>query len=143
MCNNKRQGGSHHFNNSNRKCHVCGLVIVLPIYVVGAMNLDIFLPNAQPPLFPTPPITNYSSYEAPSIWYFDTAATRHIAFDISSLSISVDYKGQDKLLIGNDHDLKIANIDASKLLTNSHSFNLNNMIYVLTYQKVCFSFINL
>lgn len=48
-------------------------------------------------------------------WYLDTWAKDHVSPDITKLNITDEYKGDDKLYIGNGNHLTISHVGASFL----------------------------
>ena len=62
-------------------------------------------------------------------WFLDSGATHHITTDSSNLASKNDYKGKEKLVIGNDSKLHISHIGNSKFLSHhsNESLGLNNI----------------
>ncbi|KAL4563173.1 hypothetical protein LXL04_027209 [Taraxacum kok-saghyz] len=63
---------------------------------------------------------NVAQYHSPSTvidpaWYIDTGATDHVSPDIQKLNIAEDYKGDDKLQVGNGNQLSISHVGSSYL----------------------------
>ena len=52
---------------------------------------------------------------ADQAWYMDSGATNHVTTDAQNLSTKVDYKGKDKLTVGNGYKLPISHIVSSIL----------------------------
>ena len=48
-------------------------------------------------------------------WYLDNGATNHVTYQIENLETKYEYKGSDKLMVGNGHKLKINYIGRSSL----------------------------
>ena len=67
----------------------------------------------------------------------DNGATNHITSNINNLSIQVDYKGKDKMIIGRGFSLNILHIGSSviKPVHNSNSLVLKNILHILEISK--------
>ncbi|KAL5758821.1 hypothetical protein ACOSP7_021432 [Xanthoceras sorbifolium] len=52
-------------------------------------------------------------------WYVDSGATNHITPDFNNLSINSEYKGTNRLAVGNGQKLPISHIGST--LINSHT----------------------
>ncbi|KAL5794815.1 hypothetical protein ACOSP7_003409 [Xanthoceras sorbifolium] len=48
-----------------------------------------------------------------SNWYMDSGATNHITSDFNNLGSNTEYKGQERLAVGNGHTLPISSIGTS------------------------------
>ncbi|PON91412.1 Zinc finger, CCHC-type, partial [Trema orientale] len=62
-------------------------------------------------------------------WYMDSGATNHVTADLSNLALQADYKGKEKLAVGNGSQLSISHIGSSQILT-SKALQLNNILHV-------------
>lgn len=80
-------------------------------------------------------------------WYLNSGAINHISNDFNNLNISLEYKGNDQLAVGNETKLKIVSI--SHLLLNTlepHTLShikLNHILYILEITKNLISVSNL
>ncbi|KAL5851272.1 hypothetical protein ACOSQ3_006390 [Xanthoceras sorbifolium] len=52
-------------------------------------------------------------------WYVDSGATNHITPDFSNLSINNEYKGADRLAVGNGQKLPISHIGSSLVYSDT------------------------
>ena len=60
-----------------------------------------------------------------------TSATHHITHDMTHLDLkSDDYNGTDQLQVGNEQGLHISKTGTSSLHSLSHSFLLNDILFV-------------
>ena len=67
-------------------------------------------------------------------WYLDSGASNHIMPEFSNLMDSVDFKGFEKLHIGNGQGLSICHVGTSKVhspFDPSITLHLNNLLHVL------------
>lgn len=74
-------------------------------------------------------MTTSFSPEADQTWYADSGATSHMTNDLQNLSIHSNYKGKEKVAVGNGQGLHISNIGSSIANTSSGSFQLNNILH--------------
>ena len=95
--------------------------------------------STQRPNYFTPTQANHVSYptsqyrsfhESPSIWYPDIGATHHITLDLSSLSITNDYSGNDQVQVANGQGLPISHTGSSFIHTPHKSLHLNHVLHV-------------
>ena len=66
-------------------------------------------------------------------WYLDSGATNHITSDINNLSIRSNYKGTDKLIVGNGHKLDISHVGDTLVQSHTQPFkklHLKNILHV-------------
>lgn len=94
-------------------------------------NNQIDFPSRKPNPRSTSKQAHYASQATSSSaidpsWYFDTGATDHASPDFQKLTISDDYKGNDKLQVGNGNLLSISHIGNSTL----HNLRLPNVLIV-------------
>ena len=61
--------------------------------------------------------------------------THHVTLDLSSLSITNKYQGNQTLLVGNGHGLTISHTGSGILPSPSKVFSLHNVLYVPTITK--------
>ncbi|KAL5834537.1 hypothetical protein ACOSQ4_014034 [Xanthoceras sorbifolium] len=68
-----------------------------------------------------------------STWYMDSGATNHITPDFNNLVISNEYKGQERVAVGNGHKIPISYIGSSMIRSSTipHAhLTLDKMLYV-------------
>ena len=72
-----------------------------------------------------------------SNWYMDSSATNHITTSLNNLTIKENYRGKEKLTIGNGQNLNIKQVGSTSfnLHTNSQPSNLKNILHVLSITK--------
>ena len=77
-------------------------------------------------------------------WYPDTGATHHVTPDLSALTLANEYKGMDKLLVGDSKGLQIAHVGTSHLSSPLKSLALTDVLHVphiikplLSVRKLC------
>lgn len=67
-------------------------------------------------------------------WYLDSEATNHVTNNLRNLSINSEFKGDDRLTVGNGEKLKISHICCSLLNTldtqTVKHIKLNQMLHV-------------
>ena len=64
-------------------------------------------------------------------WYPDSGASHHITPDLASLHTAEDYKGTNKVLVGNGKGLSIAHVGTSSVPYSPNSFlSLKNVLHV-------------
>lgn len=88
-------------------------------------------------------------------WYFDTWATDHDSPNITKLNIADEYKGDDKLQVGNNNILSISHVGSSflpnlklhivlivskqtKILLIVSKLTQDNNVYVKFWPKHCY-----
>ena len=62
--------------------------------------------------------------------YPDTSSSHHITLDLASLHIADEYKGKDKLIVGNGTKLHISHIGSSSINSPSIPLFLRNILHV-------------
>ena len=70
---------------------------------------------------------------ANSNWYIDSGATNHITPNFNNLSISSEYRGNDRLAVGNGQTLSISHTGSLYLASHTHplcNIKLANVLYV-------------
>ncbi|KAL5766826.1 hypothetical protein ACOSP7_017443 [Xanthoceras sorbifolium] len=71
-------------------------------------------------------------------WYIDSGATNHITADLNNLSLKNEYKGNEKLAVGNGNLLPISHFGCSYISSNTSASKplcLNNILHVPTIIK--------
>ncbi|GAB2282194.1 hypothetical protein Dimus_039527 [Dionaea muscipula] len=68
-------------------------------------------------------------------WYPDSGATNHLTNEFNNLSFGTEYKGKEKICMGNGAGLGISNVGHSHLSTNSRTLVLKNLLHVLKITK--------
>ena len=63
-------------------------------------------------------------------WYMDSGATSHVTSELGNLSISSDYKGKNKLCVGDVKALTISHVGSSLLSSKTQPLLLNNILHV-------------
>ncbi|KAH9783416.1 retrovirus-related pol polyprotein from transposon RE1 [Citrus sinensis] len=63
-------------------------------------------------------------------WYLASGATHHLTNDLSNLSISEPYEGNEKLIIGNGYDLTISHLGSTHLAVGNYKLLLKNLLFV-------------
>lgn len=63
-------------------------------------------------------------------WFTDTRATNHITNNLANISIQSDYQGGEHIAVVDGTELPIIHTGSSFLKTSSHSFHLNDILYV-------------
>ncbi|KAL5756412.1 hypothetical protein ACOSQ2_021158 [Xanthoceras sorbifolium] len=66
-------------------------------------------------------------------WYVDSGATNHAAAYLNNLSIKNEYRGKDKLIVGNGNHLYIFNIGSTTIKSHTapmQQLHLNNILHV-------------
>ena len=96
----------------------------------------------QPRHIPSPPQAHpshmdksFTSASSSFDWYPDTGASHHVTPDIASLTMSNDYTGNDKLVVGNGQGLPITHVGKSCITNQTQSFVLNDVLHVPTITK--------
>ncbi|KAA8520966.1 hypothetical protein F0562_011639 [Nyssa sinensis] len=67
-----------------------------------------------------------SNQNTSNVWLPDSGATNHLTNDLSSLTTTEDYMGEDLVAIGNGKGLLISHNGSSKLTTPAHTFKITN-----------------
>ena len=73
----------------------------------------------------------------------DNKATNHITTDVSNMAIRLDYKGKEKLVVGNGSKLSISHIGYTSIPACSKSLPYaftDGFIYYLHFVDVCSRF---
>ncbi|GAB2274459.1 hypothetical protein Dimus_039086 [Dionaea muscipula] len=83
--------------------------------------------------------TTYSS--VPDKWLMDSGASHNITSDLSKLTIHSEYDGTDEVVLGNGSGMPVSHIGSIQLQSLSHTFNLNNTLYVPQIKKISSPFI--
>ena len=65
----------------------------------------------------------------------DSGVTNHVTTDAQNLTIRTDYKGKDKLTVGNGSKLSISHIGSFVILSNPKPFYLHNILHVPNITK--------
>lgn len=68
-------------------------------------------------------------------WYLDTGTSHHITHDLAGFHISSDYKGTEKVHIGDGQGLSIQHIGDSSFYSNSKCFQLSDILHILSIKK--------
>ena len=74
---------------------------------------------------------------ADEAWCMDSGATNHVTADAQNLLTKADYKGKDKLTVGNGSKLTISHIGSS-VISHCHTrkpLYLNNILHVPNITK--------
>ena len=61
--------------------------------------------------------------------YVDSGATNHITADLNNLSLQNDFKGKDKITVGNGHTLSISHTRSILVSSSDKPLLLNNILY--------------
>ena len=73
-------------------------------------------------------------------WYPDANTSHHITPYISSLQITEEYKGNDRVIVGNGNGLPISHVGYGKLHINGNkSLSLRNILHVPKITKLLLS----
>ncbi|KAL5735772.1 hypothetical protein ACOSP7_030228 [Xanthoceras sorbifolium] len=77
--------------------------------------------NQQVPAYNQPTSAFYATPEtvANQSWYVDSGATNHIITDMNNLSMRSEYRGKEKLIVGDGNQLTISHIGDTKV--HSHT----------------------
>jgi hypothetical protein len=67
--------------------------------------------------------------ETNDAWYIDSGATEHITPNLANLSLYNEYRGKDKVIVGNGVGLPISNIGSSTLRYKSHPFLFKQILH--------------
>ena len=87
-------------------------------------------PQAHHSILGPPPSSSSSS-----VWYPDTGASLYLTPDLSALTIAYDYKGKNKVIVGDGNGLSISHIGKSTLHTPHIYFHLTDVLHVPTITK--------
>ncbi|KAF5187502.1 Retrovirus-related pol polyprotein from transposon re1 [Thalictrum thalictroides] len=72
-------------------------------------------------------------------WYLDSGANNHITPDLTNIYYHTDYKGPDKVMVGNGQAVGILKTGSSLIKTPYISFKLKNILHIhLTSQPIYF-----
>ncbi|GJW60722.1 retrovirus-related pol polyprotein from transposon TNT 1-94 [Tanacetum coccineum] len=92
------------------------------ICVVNSSSL-----NAQPS--PTANVTTMTS-SMKQLWLFDTGASHHATYNLSSLQTYADYEGPDEILLGDGNSLSISHTGHTHINTPHRPLSLSNVLCV-------------
>ncbi|PON73930.1 hypothetical protein PanWU01x14_054800, partial [Parasponia andersonii] len=72
-----------------------------------------------------------------SAWYLDSGDTNHVTADLNNLYVKSDYKGKEKLLVGNSSKLSTSHVGSNTFntLDQSSSLLLKNILHVPCISK--------
>ena len=72
-----------------------------------------------------------------SNWHMGSGATNHITANLNDLTIKDNYRGKEKLTVGNGQNLDIKHVGSPSftLHTNSQPLHLKNILHVLHHQE--------
>ena len=70
-----------------------------------------------------------------SSWYMDSGATNHITANLNNLSLQNDYKGKEKIIVGNGNSLSISHTGSSLIATSEKPLLLTNILYASQITK--------
>jgi hypothetical protein len=68
-------------------------------------------------------------------WFPDTCANHHVTSNLTSITSSEPYLGNDHLHVGNGKGLIILNIAHSKICSPNNTFTLSNILHILNITK--------
>jgi len=68
-------------------------------------------------------------------WFPDTCANHHVTSNLSSITSSEPYLGNDHLHVGDGKGLIILNIAHSKICSPNNTFTLSNILHILNITK--------
>ena len=75
--------------------------------------------------------TNSDFTPADNAWYVDSGASTHVIVDLNTLTQRIDYKGKEKLVVGNSSKLNISHIGYAIIPAKSASIlHLKNILHV-------------
>ena len=74
--------------------------------------------------------TSENTGENESSWFLDSGATNHVSAELNNLSSRSDYKGKEKLVVGNDSELNIKHIGSTNICSQSRPLKLTNILHV-------------
>ncbi|KAG7593974.1 Ribonuclease H-like superfamily [Arabidopsis thaliana x Arabidopsis arenosa] len=99
-------------------------------------------PWAAAPHLPLPapqwsPQAHHTTTSSPDMspWLLDSAASHHIASDLSNLSLHSPYNGGEQVIVGNGTGLPITHTGSVSFPSNSRTLYLNNTLCVPTMKK--------
>lgn len=128
-------------NNLRPVCRLCGRVGHLAIKCFDRLtsNPKVLLHNRVKPLHIQLSLNNnltstlHQGEEASQEWFLDRGATHHVTSDLNN--IKSDYKGMNKLVVGNDTSLPILHIGNYHLNIKQDNMLLNNILHVPNIKK--------
>jgi hypothetical protein len=68
-------------------------------------------------------------------WFPDTCANHHVTSNLTSITSSEPYLGNDHLHVGDGKGLIILNIAHSKICSPNNTFTLSNILHILNITK--------
>ncbi|KAL0663659.1 hypothetical protein Bca4012_100496 [Brassica carinata] len=71
----------------------------------------------------------------PNSWILDSGATHHLTTDLVNLSLHQPYTGGEEVTISDGSNLPISHAGSTSLNTPTHSFRLNDILYVPNLHK--------
>lgn len=71
----------------------------------------------------------------PNSWILDSGATHHLTTDLANLSLHQPYTGGEEVTISDGSNLPISHTGSTSLNTPTHSFRLNDILYVPNLHK--------
>lgn len=119
--------------NPRPVCQICGKLGHLAPRCYSGFDHTIQGPNtassSQNNTVPQAFVVTASTVNDPS-WYVDSGATAHVTADLANLSLSSDYKGKEKLTVGNGNSLPISHVGYAVLDNDAHPLYLTNVLRV-------------
>ncbi|KAL5756685.1 hypothetical protein ACOSP7_021123 [Xanthoceras sorbifolium] len=72
-------------------------------------------------------------------WYADSGATNHVTSDLGNLSVQADYRGNDRLTVGNGQQLNISQIGTEIISTPlcANNLFLKDVLCVPMIARIC------
>ncbi|PON63538.1 hypothetical protein PanWU01x14_130120, partial [Parasponia andersonii] len=135
------RGGRGGQGGHRTACQLCGRVGHLASRCYSSFDPNVSLDSSSAHTSQLSGSTSHAAFVAspttvndPS-WYIDSGATDHIASDLANLTILSDYKGKEKVTVGNGITLPISHIGSFIITHNNHIFLLNNILHVLQITK--------
>ena len=103
------QGGNHNamFHNENVLTGASSSAYGAPGSAYGAPSSAYGAPSSA--YFATPESVMDQA------WYVDSGATNHVTANLNNLSVRSEYKGNDKLYVGNGNQLKISHVGDTRI----------------------------
>ena len=80
--------------------------------------------------------TSNSMLELSFVWYPDSGTNHHVTADLLSVNMSYEYKGKDKLTIGNGTRLPISHCGSRSMKILAESLLLDNVSRVPQITKL-------
>ncbi|GKA19538.1 hypothetical protein Tco_0699453 [Tanacetum coccineum] len=130
---------SHNGNRSYPVDSFCQFCEIACHHICDCMNFAKFLKdnnicvvnssslNAQPS--PTANVTTMTS-SMKQLWLFDTGASHHATYNLSSLQTYADYEGPDEILLGDGNSLSISHTGHTHINTPHRPLSLSNVLCV-------------